>query len=236
VKLRKPWMIKLAAWLSVGVLRCWMRTLNCRTDSQGQVVEPWDPAVREHFIYALWHDSFLCVPRLRTHIANVTVLISQSRDGELLATMGRYCGLRTVRGSSTRGGIEAGAKAIEAARRSHLLVATDGPRGPRRRVKRGLVCLASWTGLRIVPLGVGFERAWHARSWDRLALPQPLSTITVVAGPVITVPPGIRKAETEHYRKRVEDTMLAASAAAQQWADEGKLDSIQWPLVAAAAA
>src|SRR5437588_3453697 len=105
VKLRRPWMIQLAAWLGVGVLRCWMRTIRCQTDSQGQGTEPWDGAVREHFIYALWHDSLLSVPRMRSCLP-VTALISQSRDGELLAAVCRSYRVRTVRGSSTRGGIE----------------------------------------------------------------------------------------------------------------------------------
>jgi lysophospholipid acyltransferase (LPLAT)-like uncharacterized protein len=236
VKLRKPWMIKLAAFLGVGVLRIWSRTLRCCTDSRGQTIEPWNPAVRERFIYALWHDSLFCIPRLRAYVNSVTVLISQSRDGELVALMGKRCGLQTVRGSSTRGGIEAGAKAIEAARRSHLLVIPDGPQGPRRKVKRGLICLASLTGRRIVPLGVGFDNAWHARSWDRFSIPKPWSKITVVAGPIITVPPGIRKADTEHYRKLLEDNMLTTSNAAQQWAEQRTPSAIARPQTCAQAA
>src|SRR5262249_1796498 len=160
-----PWMIKLAAICGVGVLRLWMKTIRRLADPQGQLIEPWDPRLREYMIYTLWHDSLLCVPRLSTCLP-ATALIIQSRDGELLATIAKHYGIDPVRGSSSRGGIDAITDAVDAGKRSHLVVAPDGPRGPRRQVKRGLVYLASWTGMKIVPLGVGFDRAWHARSWD----------------------------------------------------------------------
>jgi lysophospholipid acyltransferase (LPLAT)-like uncharacterized protein len=234
VKLRKPWMIKAAAWFGVGVLRMWMRTIRIRSDSQGQLTEPWDRAVDKPLIYAFWHDSLLCIPRQRSRLP-VTALISQSRDGELLTTIGKYYNMRTIRGSSTRGGIEAVNEAVAAAKRSHLLVAPDGPKGPAREIKRGLIYLASWTQLCIVPLGVGFSNHWRAGSWDRMYVPKPWSTITLVAGPVMSVPPDIHKVDTERYRVVLQENMLRASAAAQQWAETGRMPRIQWPARARAA-
>lgn len=235
MKLRKPWMIKLAARLGVRVLRLWMSTIRCRTDAQGQRTDPWDPTVRERYIYAYWHEYLFMVPAVRS-AAPVTALVSHSADGELLNQICQSCGMNTVRGSSTRGGMGAMEGLLDLGGNTHLVVAPDGPRGPRREVKRGLVYLASWTQRPIVPVGVGFSRAWRVRSWDRMAVPKPFSTIAYVAGPVIRVPPGLGKAAMEQYRRLTEQTIEAATAAAEAWARGGDRPPVAWPTLGTAAA
>ena len=227
MKLRNPYLIKMAGWLGAGALRAWSSTLRCLTDTQGQQTDPWDPALQERYIYALWHENLLFVATLRSE-TDVTALISRHADGELLAQVSRWFGLRTVRGSSGRGGMDAVEEFLAVGKRTHLLVAPDGPLGPRRQVKRGLVYLASWTGLPIVPLGVGFQRAWRLNSWDCMALPKPLSTITCIAGPIVRVPSAINKASSDHYRRLVEQNMTIATSAAEAWA-AGEKPAITWP-------
>ena len=61
----------------------------------------------------------------------------------------------------------------------HLAVTPDGPRGPRRVVQPGVVYLASRTGMRIVPIGVGHRRPWRMKSWDSFRDPA-----AVLAGPL----------------------------------------------------
>lgn len=227
MKLRNPYLIKMAGWLGAGALRVWGSTLRSLIDSQGQHIVPWDPALQERYVYALWHENLLFLTTLRSE-TEITALISRHADGELLAQVSRWFGLRTVRGSSGRGGMDAVQEFLTLGKRTHLLVAPDGPLGPRRQVKRGLVYLASWTGLPIVPLGVGFQRAWRLNSWDRMALPKPLSTITCIAGPIVRVPSTINKASSDHYRRLVEQNMAIATSAAEAWA-AGEKPAITWP-------
>jgi lysophospholipid acyltransferase (LPLAT)-like uncharacterized protein len=234
MKLRKPWMIKMAAWLGAGALRVWRSTIRCQTDSQGQQTDPWDSGLKERFIYSMWHDSMLLLPCIPTGFRGAA-LISQSKDGELLARMGQYFGMLSVRGSSSRGGMDAMEEVIRLKEHAHMVVAPDGPRGPRHEVKRGLVALASWTGLRVVPIGVGFSRAWRAKSWDRMSIPKPFSSIYCVAGPIIQVPQGVGKGSMEQYRRLIEQTMLAATEAAEALA-AGKKITVEWPSLTAAAA
>ena len=57
-------------------------------------------------VYAIWHQ------RMSYHFhyfgsRHVTVMISQSRDGEYAARMAAWLGFKNVRGSSTRGGAKA---------------------------------------------------------------------------------------------------------------------------------
>jgi hypothetical protein len=224
---KKPWLIRLESRLCLAILRPWMSTVRFRIDTGRQNIEPWEDSLQERFIYCLWHDSIVFASALRS-AAPMTVLVSSSHDGELLTRICHSYGAQTIRGSSSRGGVCAMDEIIARGRESHLLIAPDGPRGPRREVKRGLAYLASRTGMRIVPVGVGFQRAWRTKTWDRLALPFPGSTVTCVAGPVIQVPAGLGKKDLETYRRGIERIMLTATSSAEAWA-QGSKAAIQWP-------
>ena len=211
-----------------------LRTLRVRADSRGQHTSPWDPNLRERFIYTLWHENLGVAFALKT-VAPLRILVSQSRDGELVSQLAKRFGVQTVRGSSSHGGVEALEEMISLRHTHHFLVAPDGPRGPRRHVKRGLAYLAAHTGMRVVPFGVGFSARVARNSWDRTAIPKPGSTMTIVAGPIIQVPPEIGKRGLEHYRLLIENSLEAANAAADAWA-AGEPREVLWPDVAARAA
>jgi lysophospholipid acyltransferase (LPLAT)-like uncharacterized protein len=209
-------MIRLAAFSAAGLVRAWLATVRARARSSDGRVHPPDPCV-ERLIYAFWHESFLAPAKIRTPIK---VLISQSADGELIAQVCQHLGLGTIRGSSKRGGAQALLQLLRDGGNTHLAITPDGPRGPRRQVKTGVVLLASLTGLPIVPLGIGFTHAWRFRSWDRFAIPRPFSTIAGVVGEPLIVPPDLDDAGIEQQRLRIEDAMLAATQAAEQWAEQ----------------
>lgn len=214
MKLRNPTLIRLVAFAAALVIRCWMSTLRVRIVSQDGKVHPTNWR-RERYIYAFWHETLLA-PTVRK--ARVRIMISLHADGELIAQIVRFLGYGVVRGSPKRGGIMALMDMMSASDRSHLIVTPDGPRGPRRRLKLGIVYLASRTGLPIVPLGIGFTRAWRARSWDRFAMPWPFSTVLGIVGEPLAVPPGLDREDLERERVRIEEKFLAVTAAAERWA------------------
>src|SRR5262249_18782574 len=123
----------------------------------------------------------------------------------------------TVRGSTTRGGSQALLEMMHQTE-GHLGVTPDGPRGPRRQVQMGMIFLASLTGLPIIPVGMGFGRAWRLRSCDRFALPIPGSAVDVVPGLPIQVPTRLTRSSLEQYRQLVESEMARVTAAAERWA------------------
>ena len=104
---------------------------------------------------------------------------------------------------------------LEAARalREGLYVALtpDGPRGPRYRIKPGVVQLASMTGAEIVPICVNADRYWSFRSWDGFQIPKPGAILTLVIGEAISVPPDLSREELERVRRQVEAAMLAVT-------------------------
>ena len=115
-------------------------------------------------------------------------MISASRDGELISRVAGFFGYVPIRGSSSRGGKEAAQEmvaALQAGRR--CAITPDGPRGPRRELKMGVVQLAKMTGSPVVPFGFAVERGWRLRSWDQFIVPKPFSKAVFVYGEPILV-------------------------------------------------
>jgi lysophospholipid acyltransferase (LPLAT)-like uncharacterized protein len=217
MKLRHPFVIRLIAFVGAWLVRVWMGTVRYCVTFVDQV-HPADVR-RARFIYAFWHEGLLGPAALKV---KVHMLISQHADGEVIAQICRLLGHGVVRGSSTRGGSVALLELLRCSQRTHLGMTPDGPQGPRRRVKTGIIFMASLTGLPIVPIGICFANAWRLRSWDRFAIPKPWSCIMAVAGQAIYVPPNVARDQLEHYRLQVEEQLLQVTEAAERWAQTGK--------------
>lgn len=217
MKLRHPSLIRLVALFASWLLRLWMGTLRFRFASTDALFHPADTTVHR-FIYAFWHECLLFPVTMKTRVCS---LISKSGDGELIARACLHLGIKVVRGSDTDGGAEGLMGLWRHSRRCHLGITPDGPKGPRRRVKPGVITLASRTGLPILPCGIAYSRAWRMRSWDRFLLPGPWSTGYCVVMPAVRVPRRLDRAGLERYRQLVEEQLLWATEAAEHWAAQG---------------
>jgi hypothetical protein len=187
MKIRNRWLIRAASWLGSVVVRGWMRTVGYEYQPLGPNVDPRLENAPERYIYAFWHENLL-LPLSRYGRPDIRVLISKHADGQLIAEVARRLGFELVRGSTTRGGVEAIRQMVRLGQAAHFAVTPDGPRGPRRVVQPGLIYLAARTGLPIVPAGIGFRRPWRMNSWDRFAVPRPFSFMTCVTPEPIHVP------------------------------------------------
>jgi hypothetical protein len=205
MKIRRRWLLKAAGFTAACAVRLWVGTLRYRYRPLGPNVDPHHPECRDRYIYAFWHENML-LPAYHYGRSDVYVLISQHADGQLIAEVCRHLGFRTVRGSTTRGGVEAVRQMLRAG----------------RKVQPGLVYLAARTGLPIVPAGFAYDRPWRARSWDRFAMPRPWSLGTCVTGDPIAVPPDVDREGLEHYRRLVEDALLRVTAAAERLAERSR--------------
>ena len=145
----------------------------------------WDRG--ENAIVVFWHGRMLLLPYAYGG-PGVRVLISSSRDGELIArTIGKF-GLGTVRGSSTRGGGRARAEMHAAlAQGLDIGITPDGPRGPRYVVKPGAIELARESGRPIVPILMSSTRGRRLGSWDGFFVPLPGDRVIMEWGPALYV-------------------------------------------------
>ncbi|MDY0295822.1 MAG: lysophospholipid acyltransferase family protein [Acidobacteriota bacterium] len=157
---------------------------SCRIDVSG--LEAVEEIRREGKprIMLFWHRHiFTLIHHFRNSRARP--LISQSRDGDLVAGVAREFGLDPIRGSSSRGGATAFLAMMRNLReaQSEVLITADGPRGPARQMKPGTLELARRTGAWLIPIS-WYARPVHVfkRSWDRFLLPWPGSRIRLAYG------------------------------------------------------
>lgn len=138
-------------------------------------------------IYALWHCHVFFMPLLRLHTRRpVAVLLSSHRDARIVGVAARMRGVELVQGSSTRGGVAAYRELLQRLRQGQSVCITpDGPRGPARQVKRGVLHLARQSGCAVVPVGLALSRRRRLRSWDRSVLPLPFGRAVLALGPPI---------------------------------------------------
>ena len=169
-------------------------------------------------IYALWHGHALGLALFGMD-RNIVVLVSRYRDGEIAARILHELGFKTVRGSSEeglrkeqKGGRRAVLELIELLKKGeNVAITVDGPKGPPRRVKEGVIYLSQKTGASILPVAVKFEDFWELNTWDRLIIPKPFTRGEVIIGEEIKVAPG---EDLETARKRLEHVLNVLSSVA----------------------
>jgi len=158
-------------------------------------------------IAGVWHQRILGVLNYAGQFGGYkpSVMISRSRDGELIARLIERLHFRPVRGSSSSHGREALAAMVHDLKEHPFAVhALDGPTGPRGVVKAGLIRMAQLSGASIVPVYISCSRFWQLRSWDRFIIPKPFSTVRVRFDDPISIPDDLGAESFEAVRQRVE--------------------------------
>lgn len=143
------------------------------------------PSWGKNVIYACFHqDDLSCLP----YFANqkIVILISQSKDGQILASAAEHMGYQVVRGSSHRGAVAGLLALMKKCREGFsLTIAVDGPKGPIYKVKEGITNLSHKTKRPIVPVRAIVEKKKvFSKSWNQATLPLPFSRIRIVLGKV----------------------------------------------------
>jgi len=154
--------------------------------------EAWDrlEASGSGFACMLWHETLL--PLLWHHRkAGAVIVVSQARDGQYLSDFAESIGYRLVQGSSSRGAVGALIAASRELSDGTIVALTpDGPRGPRREMKPGVLAAAQRAGVPVLPVYAEMKSGWRLDSWDRFCIPKPFTRIRVAYGTPLRVAPG----------------------------------------------
>ncbi len=205
-------MVSLAGKLSAGAINLLGTTLSIRMIGEERLERAREAGGR--VLYAFWHEGLL-VATYAFRRQGIRVLVSQHRDGELIARAIECMGYGTIRGSSTRGGTRALFRmAAAGAAGDDLGVTVDGPRGPRLQVKPGTLFIAGRSGLPIVPFAVASRHPFVLSSWDRFMIPRPFSTAAIAFGEPLQVPGDAPVERLEPYRSELQHRLLDAREAA----------------------
>ncbi len=133
-------------------------------------------------VFAFWHGHIL--PLIHAHRnENITVMVSEHQDGEIIARIAAAFGFPSVRGSSSRGAVRsllALVRVVEGG--GDVGVTPDGPRGPARTFAPGVLLAANRSGAPLVTIAAHADRAWRLRTWDGFVVPKPFARISVAYG------------------------------------------------------
>lgn len=191
--------IKIFSFLAALLFKLKEFTYSCKN-----VNYPNEPC-----IFALWHAHQCGLYSLEGK-SKTNVMISRSKDGEIIARAAEIMGLKTVRGSITRGGASATLELVNRIKKGdNGAITVDGPKGPNRVVKKGIIEIAKMTGVPIVPI------TWYSPSkgyiklntWDEFRFPLFCRKMLMYYGEPIYVDKNADDKEIENKRKYLEDTM-----------------------------
>ena len=179
------WRTGMAAWLAASLIRLLRAGVRLRHHGDAELRRR--EAAGEPLVLAFWHRHLLLMPYAYRG-RRISVLVSRSRDGELIAATVARFGIDASRGSSSRGGA-AGLRELlrKAALGWDLAFTPDGPRGPAGVVQPGVVMAAAATGFPIVPVAVAASRFRRLRSWDGFLVPLPGATVHFAYGAALAV-------------------------------------------------
>jgi lysophospholipid acyltransferase (LPLAT)-like uncharacterized protein len=174
------WRSRLVLLLGRGALQLLGRTWRIRVVNPQWLAELRD--TKQAFIFSLWHGQLL--PLLWHHRnEGVMVLISEHRDGELVARAADSLGFGLIRGSTTKGADRALISLVrELQKGSEVAITPDGPRGPAARYAPGALIAAQRSDSFILPTVAVADRAWRLKSWDRFMIPKPFARVTIAYG------------------------------------------------------
>jgi len=174
-----------------------------------------DPEIEEDIlkrghipIYASWHQRFFPGITLFANRKPISIMISQSKDGELIARIVNVLGWYPVRGSSSKGGRQALRELKKLVHEGYKVAhIVDGPTGPLGVVKAGLLLIAQATGMPIVPVITSAEKKWVFSSWDRFMVPKPFSRVIIRFLDEIRIPKELERSDFEEKRSSIENTL-----------------------------
>lgn len=175
----------------------------------------WDAG--KPFILCFWHGRLLMMPKSWRRSRPIHMLISEHRDGQLIARTVAHFGILTAAGSSSRGGAAAVRRMVKAIRAGDCVgVTPDGPRGPRMRAGGGIADIARLAGVPIVPATYSARHRRVLGTWDRFIVPSPFSGGVFVWGAPIEIPRDADSEAVEVARRRVEEELNAITAEADR--------------------
>jgi len=207
LKIRSRLLNKLAT--AIGVLLVRLLFWTCRIEVHADFPEanPYLSTGDERYLYCIWHDQIV-MTIFSGRPNNLAGLVSQHQDGSYVADTMRWRGIQSVRGSTSRGGGRAMREMIKKTQDLHIAITPDGPRGPRREIKSGLVFLASHANRAIIPTAYACRRCWRiSGSWTDMMIPKPFTKVVVRGGSPFVVSGQIRRAELDFFTAKLQAEM-----------------------------
>ncbi|MCF8025435.1 MAG: lysophospholipid acyltransferase family protein [Desulfobacteraceae bacterium] len=195
------------AFIAVNLMRLWFATVRVEVLNRPVYEKYFKDPETGNAVAGSWHRNVVFLFYFFRKLGPRGIMVSRSRDGELIARAGRYLGYTPVRGSSSKGGLHALSEMIEylkdGSEKRLCGTAVDGPQGPARKMKKGMAVAAKESGSWFIPVAFSGTRViTFSRAWDKTIIPKPFSKAVVDFGEPVHIP---KDASEEEFSRICDD-------------------------------
>lgn len=172
----------------------------------------------QNYVLAFWHGTMLTAWYLNRN-KNMSAIVSQSKDGEILTRLLKKWKYEIARGSSHKGGKEAMNILLDFAQnKKSVSITPDGPTGPINVMKPGAVITAKKCSIPLVLAGVGYNNYYEFKSWDKFKLPKFFSVSKIIYSDPIYIDSSLDYEATDKIIKECEIKLNKLQEEAQKFA------------------
>ncbi|MBZ7976824.1 lysophospholipid acyltransferase family protein [Campylobacter sp. RM12637] len=162
--------------------------LTCKKRFYGEKTLPKEPC-----IVLFWHGKLTMMAFIFAYMKKngykkkPYVLISNHKDGELIASVMKYFNINAVRGSTYDFPVKALLEIKSLLGQGHdVYITPDGPRGPYHSISAGSYKIALKYKIPTIIFDNAASRFYRAKSWDKMILAKPFSTIAyIISKPIL---------------------------------------------------
>lgn len=161
-------------------------------------------------ILCFWHGRMILSMFGWKHPYQLHMLSTPHRDGKIAALSYNRLGIKTIWGSTKKGGSEAARTMIKVLKSGETIAITpDGPKGPRQRMQSSAIDIARMSGAKLIPVSAVSTSRKILNTWDRLQIPKPFGGGVVWIDEPIDIPRKASADEFEALRQNLEDRLNA---------------------------
>lgn len=156
-------------------------------------------------IFSVWHGHLLSIVHDLRHL-KINALAGTHKDADLISQIASNWGWNMIRGSSKEKGAEAYKsmlRLLNTPTNSLLFITPDGPSGPPKIPKKGIIRLAQKSQSAIIPIRVRYSKSWGFKNWDTFFLAKPFGKIFINYGEPIYF-------EEKQNQKACQDLLMKA--------------------------
>ena len=160
-----------------------------------------------------WHQHLIIAGKLvydwrRQSNYRPCFVVSASVDGDVPSKFAEDLGAKIIRGSSNHGGAKVLRDMTRMFREGYSIFTTaDGPTGPNRTFKEGVVLMSRVANVPMVPFAFAVNRAWYLKRWDSFMIPKPFARVVIAFGEPVSIPKGTPVRELEPWRLEMENAV-----------------------------
>jgi len=178
------------------------------TDPAGVLQWPLD----RPYLLAFWHNRMLILLSFYEKYLQprkFLIMVSTSKDGQIMSDVIERFGMVTARGSSSKKAVKVSKQILDTLEDPVMCagLTPDGPRGPKYKAQMGMILIAKHSGRPVVPLTCKTRNKWELKSWDAFQIPKFFTSCEFIMGEPIFVPKDASREDMEAALAKLQNAL-----------------------------